>query len=237
VVNPHVDAEIVVLVLFAASGVLMYKLVNVQPVIRVTGATELDIIDKLNESLSPIACLSWPSSYTPFTDEHGSPAEVNGLNPTDISVVEEVKHTIMKQQVELNVARKLIAQLMHTPDSHNDVPVIIPGDGFTTYDREIRGFMYEFSDDFRPDRVCATKWDANLLYKYLYKNKSDPHCVFPRIVRFVSCTPRYGSNCDFGVLFEHPVSKALVHMEMCKAFALVCTEYRVAAFAYESFAK
>lgn len=138
--------------------------------------------------------------------------------------------------MELDVARKMIACM--TPpvrrNGGNDVCASRKGKAFSTYDKEVRGFLYECSDDFRPDRVPAVQWDANLLYKYLYHNKWEPDCVFPRIVCIVSCTPRFGSNCDFGVVFEHPVSKAVVQLDMCRAFALVCREYRLAALAFES---
>lgn len=211
-----------VLVLFAAAGIFVYRLnpLTVQ-VLRVPGKNDHEIIDKLDRTFVQSAYISW-----------GTPDWI----PVDVSVAAADKATIRRQQIELAAARTLIAQLLCADRVSPAVPVMYAPagcDSFHTYDRDIRGFIYEFSDDFRPDIAPAAQWDSNLLYRYMYQNKSKPDCIFPRIIRMVSCTPRFGTNCDFGVVFEHPVSKADVAMEMCKAFATVCREYRSVVFAFQ----
>ena len=58
---------------------------------------------------------------------------------------------------------------------------------------------------------------------------------FPNIVRIVSRTQRYETNCDYGVIFEHPVTKEEVFMEMKKAFASLHTDFAFFAITYEKF--
>lgn len=220
-----------ILVLFAEKGTFIYipNALKVH-VLRVPGTTHDEIIHKLDQTFERFAYIAW-STDIPIPRHIQRPAVVE----TDD------KQTIRKQHAELAIARKIIGQLIctnpatpHAPPTNHGLNAPSTGTNtFHKYYREIRGFTYEFSDDFRPDTVPATHWESNLLFKYMVKNKSDPACIFPLIRRIVSCTPRYGNNCDYGVVFEHPVSKASVTLDMCKAFATVCSEYRATVFAFQ----
>lgn len=203
-----------ILVLFAEEGTFIYK-----PTAPVKsgyfGNTNKDIISELERVFGPSTHIAWAGD-----------------------AAMSIENTRLK--VEVATLQRQVAALMCaniTPQSVAVKYTAVVGNSFHTYERHIRGFPYDFSPDFRPDRVPAAQWDAGLLYRYLYENRSKPDCVFPRLINIVSWTPRFDTNCDFGVIFEHPVTMEEVSLDMCKAFATVCKAYRLAAHAYLTFKK
>jgi len=224
VVNNTTEESKNIIVLFAKTGTFVYQPATRVKSFQVGGKTERSILDKLGSQFQDgyIAHIKW--SVAPPT-------------------AAESNNTIARLKAELADAHRLINELIHTNRAPEHAPVQAPAHAaepagvdvatFHTYDREIRGFTYEYSDDFRPDLVPAAKWDANLLYKYMHKNRSNPDAIFPKLLRIISCTPRHDLNCDFGVVFEHPVSKVEVELDMCKAFATVCKTYQKTAYAYQ----
>jgi hypothetical protein len=226
--NEAGQAQMNILLLFAHSDTFIYKPNSLKVrVLRFSGNKHDDIIHKLDDKFNRVANISWSVSI---------PRHISKPGTTDD------KQIIRQQHAALTASKKLIGELMSTKSAPPAAQVTqvtqvthTPAEGaaFHKYYREIRGFTHEFSDDFRPDSVPATQWDSNLLYKYMYHNKSKPECIFPRILRINSCTPRYGNYCDYGVVFEHPISKTCVTLEMCKAFSSVCLEYRTAVSAFQ----
>ena len=185
---------------------------------RYSGETNQEVIGLLEQTFGTIAHIKW--------GVHEDTAEVTRL------------------KTELAAYQRTVAELMRTNKALTHAPGHAPGHAtvaniagrsFSTYERKIGGISYEFSDDFKPDTVPAHQWDANLLLKYLSKNRREPGCVFPRLVSILSCTPRFDTNCDFGVVFEHPKTREDVTLEMPKAFATLCDKYRLAARAYQTF--
>jgi hypothetical protein len=222
----------IILVLFAASGIFIYR-PGASPKFRFSAATDEQFIDRLQRELVPIAHIAWGVSAREHEDV---------TVPSDKDTIARMKVEIARLKVKAAASDRLRAEMMRAPwyPVVSVVPVVpdepsvagTVGAAFTTYVRYIRGFSYEYSDDFRPDCVPAAQLDANFLYMYMFYNRSKPNCIFPRLVSIVSCTPRFGSNCDYGVVFEHPVSMDEVSLEMRKAFGNLCDSYRIAVRAY-----
>ena len=239
-------------VLFTPQGIFVYQPTKrMQGKNRVRGETDIDILKKLREH-NLIALIKWSDAHEDASSMETNPAvllqiEIDaGVRLKDelASAKAEVlalKAKVLASKVELVNAQRHIARLMqpthapavlanvHTPVTTNTVK------SFTVYTKVLGGFPRDYSDDFRPDIAPAHEWEADFLYGYLRENYHRPECIFPNIVRIVSRTQRYGTNCDYGVIFEHPVTKEEVFMEMKKAFAPLHKDYAYFANIYEKF--
>lgn len=225
VIRKAPEASDTIFVLFAAQGITIYRtsVVQTKGAIRVWGGTDGEILLHMEAQFGRIAHVAWGVAKTERED----------------AVIADESRIVTRLKVELAASVRLNVELSGT--GRADVHALVVKEpfardavrSFSTYDREIRGISYEFSDDFRPDLVSAAHWDANLLYRYLNTNKWERDCIFPRIVDIINHTPRFDTNCDFGVVFEHPKTGEEVFLDMCRAFAMVCDEYRKVAREYE----
>ena len=215
VIGKASEASETIFVLFAAQGITIYRtsVVQTKGVIRVCGGTDGEILLRMEAQFGRIAHVAWGVAY-----------ESRIVTPLKVELAASVRLNV---EFSGTGRAEVHALVVREPFARDAVR------SFSTYDREIRGISYEFSDDFRPDLASAAHWDANLLYKYLNKNKLERDCIFPRIVHIINHTPRFDTNCDFHVVFEHPKTGEEVFLEMCRAFAMVCDEYRKVAREYE----
>jgi len=226
-------------VLFASTGTYIYRPhQRMRGTHRVRGATDILIIEKLREH-NEIAHIEWSNAH------EDAPMETDPVIALQIEVAElkqqlaTVKARLTAEKEKHAYAQRHIARLispavrtnLHTPVTHN------AGKSFTTYMRKIGGLDYEYSDDFKPDIAPAHEWKGNehLLFGYMKANKYGPECIFPHILKFEGRDQREALNCDYDVIFEHPVTKEMVPvMKMKKAFRSLHRDYNYLAHIYET---
>lgn len=237
-------------VLFSQQGTFVYKPNDkMQCTTRVRGDSDFEVIEKLRGQ-NQIALIAWSE------EEDGDEPFVE-TNPSNLLKIEIAAAALLKEEnaslkaellsvkadarsgkVDLANAHRHIARLMQPAPV---VPANLPSTAnsvksFTVYTKVIGGFTRSFSDDFRPDTAPANDWEAQFLHGYFTANSHLPDCIFPNIIRIESRTQRYGENCDYGVIFEHPVTNEEVPcLQMKKAFRNFNKQYRELAGIYETF--
>jgi len=224
-------------VLFASTGIYVYApTASMQGRNRIRGGTDVNILDTLGDQ-NEIAHIEW--------DEAHDDAEPVPVILLQIEVA-KLKHQLAAVKAKLTIenkknadAQRIIARLispavrtnLHTPVTHN------AGKSFTTFMRKNQGIDYEYSNDFRPDVAPAHEWKGNehLLFGYMNTNRYDPECIFPHIIEFTGRDQREALNCDYDVIFEHPVTKEKVPvMKMKKAFRSLHRDYNYLAHIFET---
>ena len=239
-------------VLFAHQGTFVYKPDDkMQSTTRVRGDSDFDVIEKLRGQ-NQIALIAWSAEEDndePFVETNPSNLLKNEIAASALLKEEiaslkaeilSVKADARSAKVDLATAHRHIARLMQpapvVPANANLPSTANSVKSFTVYTKVIGGFTRSFSDDFRPDTAPANDWEAQFLHGYLNANSHLPDCIFPNIIRIESRTQRYGENCDYGVIFEHPVTKGEVPcLQMKKAFRNFNKQYREMAGIYETF--
>lgn len=217
-------------VLFTSRGTFVYQPPErMRERNRVRGGTDTIILGKLSEH-NLIAHVKWADNDEDAPDT-GQVIELK-------AIIARQKNELLAAKVEAVNAQRYIARLMqstnapmHTPVRTNTVK------SFTTYTKKIGEVEYEYSDDFRPDIAPAHEWKAEFLFGYLNKNQNHPECIFPYLISVVDYTPRYDTNCDYGVIFEHPITKEAIRppIFMKKAFRNFHRDYAYKADAFEKY--